>query len=108
MFLPQEGLPDGDVHEDWTVFSFDSARETWVLRQFNSEGYVNTFVLDAASAPPERLVFVLEASENAPGAQATLTLTRTAPDAFEEVFEVKLPAWEEAVTIRGSWRRSVP
>jgi hypothetical protein len=106
VFPPHEGLPDGDVHEDWTLFSFDTARDTYVLRQFNSEGYVNTFVLDAASAPPERMVFVLEASENAPGAQVSLTLTQAGPDAFDEVFEVTMPGASESITIRSRWTRT--
>lgn len=58
VFPPQESLPDGDVHDDWSVFSFDADRDTYLLRQFNSEGFVNTFVLDPSSSPPEHLVFV--------------------------------------------------
>ena len=74
------------MHDDWTVLSFDRDRDTYVLRQFNSEGYVNTFPLDAASSPPERMIFVLEASENARGTRATLTRSRVDADTFDEVF----------------------
>ena len=108
VFPPHEGLPDGDVHDDWTVMSFDRDRDTYVLRQFNSEGYVNTFVLDAASSPPERMVFVLEESENARGTRATLTLTRIDANAFEEVFDLTLPGATESITIRSRWTRSIP
>ena len=106
VFPPQDGLPDGDDHEDWTVVSYDDDRDTYVLRQFNSEGFVNTFVLDDASTPPERMVFVLEASENAPGTRATLTLTRTDARSFEEVFDLTLPGATDSITIRGRWTRA--
>ena len=107
VFPPQDGLPDGDDHEDWTVVSYDNDRDTYVLRQFNSEGFVNTFVLDDASTP-ERMVFVLETSENAPGTRATLTLTRTDARSFEEVFDLTLPGATDSITIRGRWTRTDP
>ena len=52
VFPSPDGLPDGDDHEDWTVVSYDNDRDKYVLGQFNSEGFVNTFVLDDASTPP--------------------------------------------------------
>ncbi len=108
VFPPHEGLPEGDVHDDWTVLSFDRDRDTYVLRQFNSEGYVNTFVLDAASSPAEHLIFILEESENARGTRATLTLTRVDADTFDEVFDLTLPGATESITIRSRWTRSTP
>ena len=62
---------------------------------------MNTFVLDESSTPPERMVFVLEASENAPGTRATLTVTRTDARSFEEVFDLTLPGATNSITIRG-------
>ena len=108
VFPPQDGLPDGDDHEDWTVVSYDDDRGTYVLRQFNSEGFVNTFVLDETSTPPERMVFVLETSENAPGTRATLTVTRMDARTFEEVFDLTLPGATNSITIRGRWTRAAP
>ena len=35
------------------MVSYDNDRDAYVLRQFNSEGFVNAFVLDDASTPPE-------------------------------------------------------
>ena len=108
VFPPQEGLPGGDVHDDWTMFSFDTDRDTYVLRQFNSEGFVNTFVLDTASSPPEHMIFVLEESENARGTRATLTLTRVDADTFDEEFDLTLPGRTESITIRSRWTRHSP
>ena len=108
VFPPQDGLPDGDDHEDWTVFSYDNDRDTYVLRQFNSEGFVNTFYLDDPSTLRERLVFVLEASENAPGTRATLTIDRIDDRTFEEVFDLTMPGAASGITIRGRWTRTGP
>ena len=108
VFPPQDGLPDGDIHDDWTVFSYDSARETFVLRQFNSEGFVNTFVLQDPSTLPDRMVFVLVASENASGARGSLTYARQRDDTFEEVFELTMPGVDSPITIRNRWRRATP
>ena len=69
---------------------------------------MNTFVLDDASTLPERLVFVLETSENARGTRATLTLTRTDERTFEEVFDLTLPGATDSITIRGRWTRTTP
>ena len=96
------------IHDDWTVFSYDSARETFVLRQFNSEGFVNTFVLQDPSTLPDRMVFVLVASENASGARGSLTYARQRDDTFEEVFELTMPGVDSPITIRNRWRRATP
>ncbi len=105
VFPVQDGLPDGDVHDDWSVFSYDTDRETYVLRQFNSEGFVNTFYLDDPSTLQDRMVFVLEASENAPGTRATLAVDRIDDRTFEETFALTLPGAAEELIIRGRWTR---
>lgn len=105
-FPPQEGLPAGDVHEDWAIFSYDQARDTFVLRQFVSEGHVNRYVLDPSSDPPRRRVFVSEASENAPpGFRLRLTYEIVGDDEFTESFEMAPPGAELRVVLRNRWRR---
>jgi hypothetical protein len=32
-FPPQESRPQGETHEDWTIFSYDSVRKTYIIRQ---------------------------------------------------------------------------
>ena len=105
-FEPQEGLPEGDRHEDWTFFSYDRERQTLVLRQFNSEGYVNRFILDGTSDIPSRMVFVSEASENAPpGLRARLTVEKTSDDRFQETFELAMAGEDFNVMLRNRWTR---
>jgi len=40
-YPPQEKNPKGEVHEHWTMFSYDRARNSLVMRQFHQEGFVN-------------------------------------------------------------------
>lgn len=59
----REAGKSDEVHEHWSMFSFDKARQTIVLRQFHVEGFVNTYRL--AGAPGDTpLVFDSEAFEN--------------------------------------------
>jgi hypothetical protein len=57
--------PKGEVHEHWSFFSYDRARQKLVLRQFHQEGFFNQY---AMLAPTEagRIVFESEALENIP------------------------------------------
>jgi hypothetical protein len=98
-------LPDGDRHDDWALFSYDRARDTIVLRQFNSEGFVNVFAM-APVNDASRLVFVLESSENGPaGLSGSLTYEFVSADEFVERFELSTPDVPEMVRIRNRWRR---
>ena len=71
VFDPGEGEAIGEVHEDVGYFSYDSDRSVLVFRQFLSEGFVNTYVLEDSG--PDALVFVSEARESAGGMRARLT-----------------------------------
>lgn len=108
-YAPQEDLPEGDRHEDWTLFSYDRNRQTFVVRQFNSEGFVNRFVLDRSSVIPTKMVFVSEASENSPpGLRARLTYEKAGDDELHETFELAMPGEDFSVIIRNHWRRTSP
>ncbi len=105
LFVPQEGLPDGDDHEDWTWFSYDGERGTYVVRQFNSEGYVNRFVMEEGSTVPDRMTFVLEAAENARGGTGRLTYRIIDADTFDESFEFAWPDSDQRFTVSNRWTR---
>ncbi len=104
-FEPQDKLPEGDRHEDWTIFSYDRDRETIVVRQFNSEGFVNRFILDASSEGPNKMVFISEAAENAPGLRARLTYEKVSNDELHETFEIAMPGKDFGILIRNRWTR---
>jgi hypothetical protein len=88
VYPPQEKNPKGETHEDEGVFSFDRARKLIVFRQFHVEGFVTTYVQDAA-AEPGTLSFTSESIENIPaGWRARETYRFHGPDEVEEIFEL--------------------
>lgn len=90
-YPPQEKNPKGEVHEDWGMISFDRGRKRLVLRQFHTEGFVNQFVADTATAGGG-LRFVSESIENIPpGYRARETYELTGTDGFVERFEIADP-----------------
>jgi hypothetical protein len=90
-YAAQPKNPKGEIHEDEGFFSFDKARKRLVLRQFHTEGFVNTYLEDGESSST-KIVFTSEAIENIPaGFRARETYLRQGTDAFEEVFELAEP-----------------
>ena len=104
-FEPQEKNPKGEVHQDWTFFSYDRLAATYVMRQFNSEGFVNRFRLEGGTAD-KRLVFVSQASENAPpGLRARLTYEIKDNKRFTETFELAMPGRDFELLLTNHWTR---
>jgi hypothetical protein len=92
---PQEENPNGEVHEDWGLISYDRARETYIFRQFHVEGFVNHYVLDKLTEEGQAISFVTEGIENIPpGWKARETYRILGPDEFLEVFELAPPGKE--------------
>lgn len=105
-FEPQEKNPKGEVHQDWTIFSRDNNAGSFAVRQFNSEGFVNEFVLDTAASGEKTFVFVSWSSENAPpGLRARLTFTLKDANHFEELFELAPPGKGYSEWLRNHWER---
>lgn len=92
-YPPQEANRKGEVHEHWSMISFDRQRKALVLRQFHVEGFVNQYVYSAEkSEPPGRLVFESEAFENLGSKwRARETYEVLGPDEFVETFELAAP-----------------
>jgi hypothetical protein len=87
VYQPQPKNPKGEVHEDLGMFSFDSARQRLVFRQFHKEGFVNQYVHDPTQTG--KVVFTTEAIENIPaGWRARETYIVHGTDEFEETFEL--------------------
>jgi hypothetical protein len=106
-FPRQPSRPEGETHEDWTIFSYDTRRKTYVLRQFNSEGFVNQLVMEEGASIPRKMRFVGESAENAPpGTRVVLEYEVVGEDEFLESFEVAFPGGGRPTTIRNRWRRS--
>ncbi|MEK6674155.1 MAG: heme-binding beta-barrel domain-containing protein [Planctomycetota bacterium] len=106
VYKPQEKNPNGETHEDWGMFSYDSNRRKLILRQFHVEGFVNQFVQESISSDGKTLVFVTEQIENIPtGWRARETYRVIADDQFEEVFELAAAGKEFEVYSRITFKR---
>ena len=88
----QAGNRKGEVHEHRGFISYDKLRKKLVLRQFHQEGFVNTYVFNAAESTPTALVFDAESLENLDsGFRARETYEMYSNDEFVETFEVAEP-----------------
>jgi hypothetical protein len=90
-FKPKDNGTPGEIHEDWGFFSFDSDRGKIVFRQFLSEGFVNTYVLEDLESGTGVLVFTSESTEGAGGMAARLTFTFVGKDRYLAVLELAPP-----------------
>jgi hypothetical protein len=106
VYEPQEGDPEGQVREDWGLFSYDQDRGKLVLRQFHAEGFVNQYVLDSLSSDGKTLVFVTEAIENFwPKWRARETYRILNDNEFTETFELAPPDLEFELYMTNHFKR---
>ena len=94
VFEPQEGETSAERHEDIGLFSYDPGGEVLKLRQFLSEGYVNTYVLTSLERGGRLLVFETEDTEGAGGMQARLTYEFLGDDEYQLSLDLASPGEE--------------
>ncbi len=91
-YPPQEANKSGEVHEHWSMFSYDKTRRVLVLRQFHLEGFVNTYRLADGAPPGSTLMFESESFENFSNAwKARESYEFLSNDEFIETFELAAP-----------------
>jgi hypothetical protein len=89
VYPKQEKNPKGEVHEQLGIWSFDHARGLIVMREFDTLGFVGTYVLDKAASAADRWVLVAESLENVPkGWKARYVVTRKSADEYQEMLEL--------------------
>jgi len=104
-FDPTENNPEGEIHIDKGFISFDKDRKVIVFRQFNIEGYINTYLLVESLSNSDTLVFETEAIENfVPGGKARWTINKLDNDHIVTVFDVLFP--DQGYTCFGTNRLS--
>ena len=80
------------VREDFGYFSYDKLLKQIVWRQFHSEGFVNEYRLESASADGRALEFVTVRIENLPpGWKAKKFYRVLSTDEIEETFSLAPP-----------------
>jgi hypothetical protein len=97
VYEPQEMNPDGEVHEDLGLLSFDKLRGKHVLREFHVEGFVNQYLVDTSEVDRGTIVMTSEAIENiGPGWRARTIYAILSEDEFREEFDLAGPGkdWE--------------
>ena len=105
VFKPQEKNPQGDVHEDLGLISYDRIRNKLIFRQFHVESFINQYVL-TISEDSRTLSFVTEQIENLPpGWRAKLTYTIVSDDEFHQSFDIARPDNEFACMSTGIFKR---
>ena len=96
-FKPTPQQPKGEIHDDWGIISFDSARKKIIFRQFHSEGFVNQYILNDSLSNEKTFVFESEAIENfVPGGKARFTINIKRSTEIETLFDVGFPGKEMA------------
>ena len=89
VYPKQDKNPKGEVHSQLNLWSFDRARGAIVMREFDTLGFVCTYVLDKAASAPDRWVLVGESLENVPkGWKARYVFTRKSGDEYHEMLEL--------------------
>jgi hypothetical protein len=106
VFEETEKRPQGEVHDDMGIFSYDKNRDILVLRQFHVEGFINQYVMDSLSTDQTYMEFVTESIENGfPGLKARLRYHILNENEFEEAFDLSSSGNEYKCYIENHWRR---
>ena len=105
-YPPQSQNPQGEVHEDLGLISYDEARKAFVFRQFHIEGFVNQYVMDYLAPDGKTIVFTSESIENIPaGWRARESYLVVNPDEFTETFELAAPGKEFKLYVKSLFKR---
>ena len=95
VFEPTEKKPEGEIHEDVGIISFDKGRKVYVFRQYHIEGFYNEYVLNESLSNEKTIVFETEKIENfVPGGRARFTINVKSDSEIETLFDVGFPGKE--------------
>ncbi|MBI3713813.1 MAG: hypothetical protein HY253_12755 [Burkholderiales bacterium] len=106
-YPPQEKNKKGEVHQHWSLFSFDKKRKTIIFRQFHQESFVVTYALNSALSSARKWVFESEQMENVPSTwKARETYELISENEFVETFELAQDGQSFAVYSRAQFQRA--
>jgi hypothetical protein len=105
-YAQKEKDRSSEVHEHWSMFSYDSVHKNLVLRQFHQEGFVNRYVMRTSTNSPTRIMFESEEFENFDNSwNARETYEIISPDEFVETFEPAAPGKPFQIYSRSHFKR---
>lgn len=106
-YPPQEKNKKGEVHEHWSIVSYDRLRKALVLRQFHTEGFVNQYAYSTAGGASKQIVFESEAFENLDSKwRAREIYDILGPDEFTETFQLAEPGQDFQTYSKNHFRRA--
>jgi hypothetical protein len=107
-YPPQDRNKAGEVHEHWSLIGYDKARKLLTFRQFHQEGFVATYVLNAAASTPIKVVFDSEQLENIGASwRARETYEIVSANEFTETFELSESGKPYELYSRTHFKRAV-
>jgi hypothetical protein len=102
----QEKNPNGEIHDNWDIFSYDKRNAKYVLRQFHAEDIINTYSLDSLKLSEGIYEFESESIENFnEGWKAKEVYQILNSDEFIEIFYLGGPGKEYQEYVRNTFRR---
>jgi len=105
-YEPRERYPEGELHSEVAMLSFDRAAGKYVLRQFHNETIFNEYVIESVSADGHTIVMVTRHIENySPRWRAKETWKILGPDEFVEIFELAAPGKDFVTYVENRFRR---
>lgn len=103
VFAPDQEGGTREFHEDWGMYSLDQSSSKIIYRQFNSEGFVNTFET-VVSQLDSVWVFETRHIENLPaGWTARITINKINEYKFTETFELARPKQDYQQMLSNTW-----
>lgn len=97
VFEPTAQKPQGEIHEDMGIISYNKSKKAIVFRQYHIEGFYNEYVLSDSLSNNSKLVFETEKIENfVPGGRARFTILFKKTNEIETLFDVGFPGKEMA------------
>lgn len=106
IYEKQERNPQGEIHDNWDIISYDKVRTKYILRQFHAEDITNTYTLDSLKASNGIYEFESEAIENfIVGWRAKEVYQIIDNDQFIEIFYLAAPGKEYSEYVRNTFTR---
>jgi hypothetical protein len=98
VYPAQPGKEKEEIHEDFSIFSFDKVNQRFVMRQFHVESFVNSYAAPLADLRPGVMEFVSYEIENLPaGWRCKEVYTIVSPVEFVETFYLAPPGKDFSV-----------
>lgn len=106
VYEPSKEKPQGEIHEDLGIISFDRARQRFVLHQFHVEDYADYLLLEDRPTDSKTFVFVTERIVNLPGGfRSRMTYRILDNDELEIDWEVAGPGADFLIHSRSRLKR---